>query len=104
MSHWPRHSLDTLDNGLPGLRGRDGAAVWGQEFLFAVESDAPAFVSIDKQPPVPMRPVEGTKYWYKLATLRLGTTHQYVYSAAGRNLGAYEVAGVTIPILIRGPA
>lgn len=82
-----------LANGLPGLRGRDGAAVWGQEFLFAVESDAPAFVSIDKQPPVPMRPVEGTKYWYKLATLRLGTTHQYVYSSAGRNLGAYEVAG-----------
>ncbi|MBS1826919.1 MAG: esterase [Acidobacteria bacterium] len=82
-----------LGKGLPGLNGRDGAAVWGQEFLFAVESDAPAFVSIDKQPPVAMRAVAGTKFWYKLAVLRLGTTHQYVYTAGGRTLGAYEVAG-----------
>ena len=30
-----------LGKGLPGLRGRDGAAVWGQHFLFAAEtSDA----------------------------------------------------------------
>ena len=82
-----------LGKGLPGLQGRDGAAVWGQEFLFAVESDAPAFVSIDKQPPVAMRQAAGRKYWYKLAVLRLGTTHQYVYTAGGRTLGAYEVAG-----------
>ncbi|MBL8220554.1 MAG: esterase [Bryobacterales bacterium] len=82
-----------LGGGLPGLRGRDGAAVWGQEFLFAVESDAAAFVSIDKQPPVAMKNVAGTRYWYKLAVLRLGTTHQYVYTAGGKTLGAYEVAG-----------
>ena len=25
-----------LGSGLPGLKGRDGAAVWGQDFLFAV--------------------------------------------------------------------
>ncbi|MFN7939433.1 MAG: alpha/beta hydrolase-fold protein [Bryobacteraceae bacterium] len=90
------HSLELgalLGKGLPGLHGRDGAAVWGQEFLFAVESDAPAFVSIDKQPAVAMRRVDGTKYWYKLAVLRLGVTHQYVYSAGGKTLGAYEVAG-----------
>jgi len=84
---------ELLGKGLPGLRGRDGAAVWGQEFLFAVESDAPAFVSIDKQPQVAMRNVAGTKFWYKLAVLRMGTTHQYVYSAGGKTLGAYEVAG-----------
>ena len=71
---------DLLAAGLPGLRGRDGAAVWGQEFLFAVESDKTASVSVDKQPPIPMTNVPGTKYWYKLMTLRLGTTHNYNYS------------------------
>jgi hypothetical protein len=34
---------DLLGSGLPGLKGRDGAAVWGQEFLFAVESQIPRF-------------------------------------------------------------
>ena len=84
---------DLLSRGLPGMHGRDGAAVWGQEFLFAVESSEPAAVSIDKQPPIDMQNVPGTNYWYKLMTLRLGTTHQYVYTAAGKNLGGYEVAG-----------
>jgi enterochelin esterase-like enzyme len=80
--------------GLPGLRGRDGVAVWGQEFLFAVQSDQPASVSIDNEPPVPMKQVPGsTDLWYKLATLRLGTTHSYTYSAAGKPIGTYDVAG-----------
>src|SRR6266852_9437095 len=66
---------DLIARGLPGLNGRDGAAVWGQEFLFAVESDSAASVSIDKQPPLAMTNIPGTKYWYRLMTLRLGTTH-----------------------------
>jgi hypothetical protein len=43
-----------IAGGLPALYGRDGAAVWGQEFLFAVESEKPASLSVDKQPAVPM--------------------------------------------------
>jgi enterochelin esterase family protein len=84
---------ELLGQGLPLLQGRDGAAVWGQEFLFAVESDKPATVSIDRQPALPMTNVPGTKYWYRLAMLRLGTTHNYNYFAEGRSLGTYEVAG-----------
>jgi enterochelin esterase family protein len=84
---------DLLAAGLPLLQGRDGAAVWGQEFLFAVESDKPPSVSVDKQPPLPMTNVAGTKYWYKLMTLRLGTTHNYNYFVDGRSLGTYDVAG-----------
>src|SRR5580704_1643127 len=84
---------DLLAAGLPLLQGRDGAAVWGQEFLFAVQSEKPASVSIDKQPPVPMTNIPGTAYWYKLMTLRLGTTHNYNYLADGRSLGTYDVAG-----------
>jgi enterochelin esterase family protein len=75
------------------MRGRDGAAVWGQEFLFAVESDKPASVSIDKQPAIAMTSIPGTKVWYKLMTLRLGTTHNYNYIADGRSIGTYDVAG-----------
>lgn len=84
---------ELLGSGLPGLRGRDGALVWGQDFLFAVESEKPAFVAIDKQPPVAMTNIAGTKYWYKLATLRLGTTHNYNYIVDGQSIGTYDVAG-----------
>ena len=79
--------------GLPALRGRDGAAVWGQEFLFALESDTAATVSIDKQPPLPMVNIAGSKYWYRLTTLRLGATHTYTYFADGKPIGTYDVAG-----------
>ena len=99
--HSPRLK-DLLAAGLPLLQGRDGAAVWGQEFLFAVESESPASVAIDKQPPVAMTNVPGTKYWYKLLTLRLGTTHNYNYFADGRSLGTYDVAGYN-PDSIRSP-
>src|SRR5215831_18581462 len=77
---------ELLARGLPGLKGRDGAAVWGQEFLFAVESDSRASVSIDRQPAVAMTNVPGTKYWYRLMTLRLGTTHNYNYFTGGKPL------------------
>jgi len=84
---------DLLGHGLPEMHGRDGAIVWGQEFLFAVESASPATVAIDYQPAIPMTNVPGTNYWYKLAVLRLGTTHNYNYFANGKSLGTYDVAG-----------
>jgi len=65
---------DLLANGPIGLHGRDGSAVWGQDFLFAVESDKPATVSVDHQPDLTMTNIPGAKYWYRLVTLRLGTT------------------------------
>jgi enterochelin esterase family protein len=82
-----------IESGLPGVKGRDGAAVWGQEFLFAVESEKPPAVSIDKQSAIAMQNIAGTKYWYKLLTLRLGTTHNYNYVVDGRSIGTYDVAG-----------
>jgi enterochelin esterase family protein len=91
-SHSPKLK-DLIAAGLPALQGRDGAAVWGQEFLFAVESAKPASVSVDKQTAAPMTNIPGTQYWYRLMTLRLGTTHNYNYLADGRSLGTYDVAG-----------
>lgn len=85
---------ELLVKGLPALHGRDGALVWGQDFLFVVESATPATVAIDKQPPVEMKRVSGTNFYYLLKTLRLGVTHPYHYfDAAGKSIGLYEVAG-----------
>ncbi len=84
---------ELLGAGLPGLKGRDGVAVWGQDFLFAVESERPATVSIDQQPAMAMKSVPGTKLWYLVRTLRLGTTHHYEYFGEGKSLGSYDVAG-----------
>src|SRR3954469_10290883 len=78
---------ELLAAGLPALQGRDGAAVWGQEFLFAVEAEKAPSVSIDRQPPLAMTNVPGTKYWYRLMTLRLGSTHNYNYLVDGRSIG-----------------
>ena len=84
---------DSFGYRIPEMSGRDGVAVWGQEFLFAVESPAEATVAIDGEPPVPMKRVAATNYWYLLKMLRLGTTHQYHYFANGREIGGYQVAG-----------
>jgi enterochelin esterase-like enzyme len=87
-------ATDAFGRRVPELAGRDGVAVWGQEFVFAVESGSPASVSIDNGPPIPMKRVPGTHYWYLWKMLRLGTTHRNQYTADGRNVGvAYEVAG-----------
>jgi enterochelin esterase family protein len=50
-------------------------------------------VSIDRQAAIAMTNIPGTKLWYKLMTLRLGTTHNYNYFADGKSLGTYDVAG-----------
>src|SRR5579862_9829898 len=85
---------DSYGYHLPELAGRDGVAVWGQEFFFALQSAKPAAVSIDKEPPIPMKQAPGTDYWYLLKMLRLGTTHQYQYFADGQPVAApYQVAG-----------
>ena len=84
---------DSFGYRIPELAGRDGVAVWGQEFLFAVENAGEATVVIDSEAPAAMKRVAGTNYWYLLRMLRLGTTHQYHYFAAGREIGSYQVAG-----------
>ena len=85
---------ELLGKGLPQMKGRDGVVVWGQDFLFAVESETPATVAIDKQPAIAMKRVAGTNYYYLLRTLRLGVTHPYhYYDGAGKLIGSYEVAG-----------
>ena len=77
---------------VPTTASGDVAAVWGQEFLFAVASGQSASVSINWQPPMPMTRVAGTPYWIRLETLRLGTTHTYTLIADGHEVGTGGVA------------
>ncbi len=79
--------------GVPTRASGNVAAAWGQDFLFAVSSEQPATVAIDQQPPAPMTRVPGTSYWFRLETLRLGTTHTFTYIVDGRAVGTNGVAG-----------
>ena len=80
----------------PGLKDRitktlgatGGNGVWGQDYLFVVDSPAPVTISLDNQPAVPMVQIEGSTLWMLLTKMRTGVTHSYQYYAAGKPLGA----------------
>src|SRR5262245_24169993 len=70
------------------LLGRAGqAAVSGEDVLFLLKTDRPAAVAIDDQPPLPMTPIEGTGYQYRVEQLQLGTTHNFLWQVGGRVVG-----------------
>ena len=84
----------------PETLARSGpVAVSGQDFLFLLKTKRPAAVAIDEQPPVPMTPIEGTGYAYRLETLRLGTTHNFLWHVGGHVLGGM---GGTMPRSVAG--
>jgi enterochelin esterase family protein len=74
----------------PNLKTQGAALVWGQDFLFAVESGAePAGsigVSIDGQPRAAMARVPDSNIWYRLVKMRTGVTHSYEFAAEGKAL------------------
>jgi enterochelin esterase family protein len=78
------------------LKERGAAAVWGQDFLFAIETGQVASVSVDKQTPMAMTRVPDSNIWYRLTRLRLGVTHNYHFYADGKPLAvahSYDVPG-----------
>jgi enterochelin esterase family protein len=68
------------------LTPKANTAVWGQDYLFVMESPTPASVSIDQQAPVPMAKVGGSNLWMKLQKMRVGVTHAYQFYADGKPL------------------
>ena len=80
----------------PGLKekiaktpsARNGVTVWGQDFLFVYDNPAAVSVSIDNQPALALKQVEGSTLWMLLTKMRTGVTHSYQFSAAGKPLGA----------------
>ena len=80
----------------PGLKERlarvqpngQGVTVWGQDYLFLVNSPSAVTVSINQQPPTALTQVPGSNLWMLLTKMRTGVLHSYQFFAAGKPLGA----------------
>jgi enterochelin esterase family protein len=68
------------------LTPKGGTAVWGQDYLFVVESASPASVSIDQQAPEPMAKVGDSNLWMLLKKMRVGVTHAYQFYSGGKSI------------------
>ncbi len=77
---------DLLTKISPNLKNGGTALVWGQDFLFAVESAQEPAVSIDGQPRAAMTRVPDSNIWYRLVKMRTGVTHSYQFEAEGKVL------------------
>jgi enterochelin esterase-like enzyme len=77
---------DLLAKISPNLKNAGTALVWGQDFLFAVESASEPAVSIDGQPKAAMARVPDSNIWYRLKKMRTGVTHSYEFEAEGKAL------------------
>ncbi len=78
---------DALAKLAPNLKTQGAAFVWGQDFLFAAESDKDAAVSIDGQPAVPLTKMADSNVAYRLVKMRTGVTHAYQFYVDGKPLG-----------------
>jgi enterochelin esterase-like enzyme len=76
-----------LADAVKALPPKTAYVVWGQDYLFLVESSSPASVSIDLEPPLAMAKIEGSDVWMRLVKMRVGVTHAYQFFAAGKPLG-----------------
>ena len=85
---------ELLAKSAPNLKNQGAALVWGQDFLFAAESEKEPSVSVDGQPPAAMMRVPDSNAWYRLIKMRTGVTHAYQFYAEGKALFARrDVAG-----------
>lgn len=71
---------------VPNLKAQGAALVWGQDFLFAVQSDKEPAVMIDWQPPAAMTHLADSNIWYRLVKMRTGVTHAYEFDVDGKAL------------------
>ncbi|MFZ0591342.1 MAG: alpha/beta hydrolase-fold protein [Bryobacteraceae bacterium] len=69
------------------LPPKTNAIVWGEDYLFVIESAAPATVSIDQQPAVAMSKIANSNLWMRLVKMRVGVTHAYQFYSDGKALG-----------------
>jgi enterochelin esterase-like enzyme len=77
---------DLLPTASRTLKTQGAALVWGQDFLFAVETDKEPHVSIDNQPDARMSRLPDSNIWYRLVKMRTGVTHSYEFHADGKPL------------------
>jgi enterochelin esterase family protein len=87
---------ELLPANIHDLKERGGSAVWGQDFLFAIDIETVPSISIDRKAPVKMNRVPGSNSWYLLVKLRTGFTHSYEFFSDGKPMSlmySYDVAG-----------
>jgi len=90
---------ELLPANIHALKERGGAAVWGQEFLFAIDIETTPTMSVDRQAPLPLTRVPGSNLWYRLMRLRTGVTHSYEFFSDGKPMSlmySYDVAGYNL--------
>jgi len=84
---------DLLAKRSPNL-SQGGVWVWGQDFLFAAQSEGAASVSVDHQPAVILTKIPGSNLSYRLLKMRTGVTHAYQFLVEGKPLGQRrDIAG-----------
>jgi enterochelin esterase-like enzyme len=69
------------------LPPKTNTAIWGEDYLFVIESPSPATVSIDQQPALAMSKIANSSLWMRLVKMRVGVTHAYQFFADGKPLG-----------------
>lgn len=80
----PPASLKTL---LADVSKTGAPFVWGQDFVFALQSEQPATVSIDQKPPVAMTRVPDSNLWVRSEKMRVGVTHSFQFFSNGAPVG-----------------
>jgi enterochelin esterase-like enzyme len=75
-----------LTQGIPNLKARGAALVWGQDYLFAAETTQEPSISVDGQTALAMTRIPGSDLWYRLVKMRVGVTHAYEFRAEGKEL------------------
>ncbi len=91
--HLPARAPVAGTTTVPTAASSDVAAVWGDNFLFAVHSERPASISIDGRTTLPMTKVAGIPVWMRVETLHPGVTHTYTLVVDGHEVGTNGVAG-----------
>jgi enterochelin esterase family protein len=92
----PAKLKELLPANIHDLKERGGVAVWGQDFLFAVDTDKTPSISVNHEPPAPMTRVPESNFWFTLRKLRIGVTHRFEFYAEGKPMGrlySYDAAG-----------
>lgn len=85
---------DLIAKRAPNLKTAGAVWVWGQDFLFASESDGAASVSIDGQPAAALPKLAGSNIGARVVKMRTGVTHSYQFYVDGKPLGQRrDVAG-----------
>jgi enterochelin esterase family protein len=83
---------DLLAKGMPTLAARGAVAVWGQDYLFAVDAPKASVVSIALQgkPPVPMMRATGSTIWYRVEKYGAGALYRFQFYADGKPMSAND--------------